>query len=219
MMLENLERARLHALSFRTFWALFFVRVETFKISTKYFKRYETVLLVLHAKGSRLTYAEISRLLRKIKVICSKEWAKVQKSKECWRSARKKFNPYDNVVKEYYQKCLLISAEKFYGKNKDNGQLQEDNDPKHWSFLCIEWKTENSITTMNWPASSPDANQIENMWSYIKYKLRGKPIFILKQLPTRIKKLWCSLPYEYVKKFIESIIDNSGDWTYYSIIV
>jgi len=131
---------------------------------------------------------------------------------------------FDNLNAEkmlkIYQKCLVTSAEKFYGKNRDNWELQEDNDSKHRSRLCTEWKIQNGITTMNWPVSSPDANPIENVWSYIKHKLRGKLIFTLRQLSTTIRKIWRSLSREYAQKLVESmprrcqaIIDNGGDWT------
>lgn len=112
----------------------------------------------------------------------------------------------------------------FYGKNRRNMKIQENNEvAKHRSCICIEWKTENGITTIDWRLSSSlDANPIENVWSYIKYKLRGKCIFILKQLSTRIRKLLRSLLLEYVQKLVESmprryqvIIDNGDDWTYY----
>jgi len=118
-----------------------------------------------------------------------------------------------------YQKCLVTSAEKFYEKNRDNW---EDNDPKHRSRLCTEWKTQNGITIMNWSASSPDANSIENVWSYVKHKLRGKLIFTLRQLSTRIRKIWRSLSREYTQNLVESmprrcqaIIDIEGNWTCY----
>jgi len=35
-----------------------------------------------------------------------------------------------------YQKCLLKSAEKFFGSDRTSWLLQEDNDPKHRSKLC-----------------------------------------------------------------------------------
>ena len=35
-----------------------------------------------------------------------------------------------------YQKCLLKSAEQFYGSDRTSWVLQEDNDPKHRSKLC-----------------------------------------------------------------------------------
>jgi len=45
------------------------------------------------------------------------------------------------------------------------------------SRLCIVWKAENDIQTLDWPAWSPDVNPIENVWSIIKRKLQGKRHF------------------------------------------
>jgi len=73
-----------------------------------------------------------------------------------------------------YQKRLLKSVEKFYGSDRISWVLQEDNDLKHRSKLCRAWKDENNVTTMEWPAMSPDANPIENVWS--KMKLKGKAV-------------------------------------------
>ncbi|EFN89281.1 Transposable element Tcb2 transposase, partial [Harpegnathos saltator] len=54
--------------------------------------------------------------------------------------------------------------------------LQEDNDPKHRSKFCTEWKEQSDIVTLDWPSQSLDANPIENVWAYLKHKLRGKRV-------------------------------------------
>lgn len=125
-------------------------------------------------------------------------------------------------MRTIYQKYLLKSAEKFFGFDKTNWVLQEDNDPKHRSKLCSAWKQQNNVITMKWPAMSPDANPIENVWSYMKMKLKGKPVYTVKQLSFQIKKIWRSLPKEYAENLVESmgkrcqaIISNGGDWTRY----
>lgn len=121
-----------------------------------------------------------------------------------------------------YQKCLMRSAKKFFESDTTTWVLQEDNDPKHRSKLCSEWKEKNNITTMAWPAMSPDANPIENVWSYIKMKLRGRPVFTEKQLRYQIRKIWRSLPSEYAENLVksmgkrcEAIRNNDGDWINY----
>jgi len=62
-------------LSLRT---LLCVTKKSFKMSAKYLKRYKAVFLVLHAKGSKLTYAQASKVLRKSKSFVEK-WVKQYK--------------------------------------------------------------------------------------------------------------------------------------------
>lgn len=126
------------------------------------------------------------------------------------------------LMTEIYQKCLLPSAHKWFGRNNDSWILQEDNDPKHCSRICKAWKAENGIRRLSWPSQSPDANPIENVWAFIKHRLQGKRVFTLKQLSRQIKTIWRSLPESYAENLVASmrhrcqaILDNNGDWTVY----
>lgn len=121
-----------------------------------------------------------------------------------------------------YRRALLKSAKKWFESDNESWILQEDNDPKHRSRLCTVWKAENDIETLDWPAQSPDANPIENVWSIIKRKLQGKRVYTLKQLCYHIRAIWRSLPQQYAENLVESmpkrcqrILDNNGDWTTY----
>lgn len=123
---------------------------------------------------------------------------------------------------QIYQKALLPSAKRWFVDNDEEWTLQEDNDPKHRSKLCTEWKERSGIVTLDWPSQSPDANPIENVWAYIKHKLRGKRTHNLKQLSRAIRQIWRTLPFEYAVNLVESmprrcqaIIDSGGDWTHY----
>ena len=55
------------------------------------------------------------------------------------------------------------SAERWFIDKNEDWILQEDNDPKHRSKLCTEWKQQSGIVTLDWPSQSPDANPIENV--------------------------------------------------------
>jgi len=59
-----------------------------------------------------------------------------------------------------------------------NDQKQRPKTP----IFCTEWKEQPGIVTLDWPSQSPDANPIENVWAYLKHKLRGKRVCTLKQL-------------------------------------
>ncbi|CAG9569551.1 unnamed protein product [Danaus chrysippus] len=121
-----------------------------------------------------------------------------------------------------YKKALLPSAKRWFIKRNEDWILHEDNDPKHLSKLCTEWKAQSGIVTLDWPSQSPYANPIENVWVYIKHKHRERRTQTLKQLSCEIRRIWRSLSVEYAVKLVESmprrcqaIIDAGGDWTHY----
>ena len=127
---------------------------------------------------------------------------------------------------EIYKKALLplalLSAERWFIDKNEDWILQEDNDPKHCSKLCTEWKQQSGIVTLDWPSQSPDANPIENVWAYMKHKLREKRTYTLKQLYREIRRIWRTLSLEYAVNLVESmprrcqaIIDADGDWSHY----
>ena len=121
---------------------------------------------------------------------------------------------------EIYQKSLFRSTKRWFGDDNDSWIFQEDNDPKHRSLLCKHWKEENGIRMMDCPASSPEANTIDNVWGVLKAKLQGKRLYNLAQLTQLVGELWRGLSATYAKKLVESvpercqaIIENDGDWT------
>lgn len=123
---------------------------------------------------------------------------------------------------EIYRKALLPSAKKMFPSADDPWTLVEDNDPKHRSRLCQSWKDENGVHVLEWPSQSPDANPIENVWAFMKLKMRGKKAYTVKSLATHLKLIWKSLPASYAEKLVESmhsrcnaIIASGGDWTPY----
>ncbi|EFN74823.1 Transposable element Tcb1 transposase, partial [Camponotus floridanus] len=55
---------------------------------------------------------------------------------------------------QIYKKALLPFAKRWFIRKNDDWILQEDNDPKHRSKLCTEWKTQSGIVTLDWPSQS-----------------------------------------------------------------
>ena len=75
------------------------------------------------------------------------------------------------MTKELYASIierLLKEMETMAGKSFE---LIWDNDPKHTSNLVKEFYTKNHCKKIDWHASSPDLNPIENIWSIMKSRL------------------------------------------------
>ena len=69
-----------------------------------------------------------------------------------------------NQIVEIYIKGLLPSASKFNRTKNQDWYLLEDNDLKHTSNVCKKLKAEHRVKVIDWPASSPECNSIENVW-------------------------------------------------------
>ncbi len=120
-----------------------------------------------------------------------------------------------------YKHKLLPSARNHYSSTND-WDLFEDNDPKHTSGLCTQWKAANQINRLDWPVNSPDLNPIENVWGLMKSQLSGKVFRTTEVLAARIRKLWDGLSLEYAQSLVGSMprrlqaaIENEGDFTLY----
>jgi transposase len=120
-----------------------------------------------------------------------------------------------------YSKALLKSVDTLIDDESD-WVLQEDNDPKHTSNRCKQWKLQNGITRMSWPAMSPDMNPMENVWSVLKCRVAYRKPRKLSSLVRIIQQEWKSLPVEYAKKLVESmpnrikcLLNADGDFTKY----
>lgn len=72
--------------------------------------------------------------------------------------------------------------------------FQEDNAPIHTARVTTEWKRDNDIETLPWPAQSPDMNPIENLWDELERQVRAR-----KPLPKNREELWSVLQEEWGK--------------------
>ena len=56
--------------------------------------------------------------------------------------------------------------------------FMDDNAPVHRAHTVENYKDQNEVTSMEWPAQSPDLNIIENIWLYMKRELQKSAVDI-----------------------------------------
>ena len=106
-----------------------------------------------------------------------------------------------------------------------NCSVLQDNDSKHKSMSTRQWMEECGLAEhlMETPASSPDINAIENVWSTMKDFLQRKIKPKTKdQLVEGIKTYWETVTTEQCGKFIDHIhkvlpvvvLNNGGSTDY-----
>lgn len=101
-------------------------------------------------------------------------------------------------------------------------KFQQDNDPKHTARIVKQWLRTKSITEMEWPASSPDLNPIENLWAEVKRAVGQRTYSSQNELYQAIEEAWYNIPQRTCQRLIESmprrlsqVICNKGHPTKY----
>ena len=51
--------------------------------------------------------------------------------------------------------------------NKKDIYFQQDNNPKHTSWLAQDWFKCKKLNVLNWASSSPNINIIKHVWEYL----------------------------------------------------
>jgi len=85
--------------------------------------------------------------------------------------------------------------------------FQDDGAPCHRSGFVKNWKIENGIKALPWPAQSPDLNPIEHLWNIVKRKIqKRRPLpRNLDQLKDAIYEEWRSIDGLILKKLVSSM--------------
>ena len=114
-----------------------------------------------------------------------------------------------NINAQKYQQILDDNLWPVIAQHFPNDQyiFQDDNAPVHRARSTQELIHRNGITTMSWPAQSPDINIIENIWLHIKRKLQGRVGRIENKddLFREIHTIWTAITPQYVQSLYKSI--------------
>uniref|UniRef100_A0A9J7ZZD1 Tc1-like transposase DDE domain-containing protein n=1 Tax=Cyprinus carpio carpio TaxID=630221 RepID=A0A9J7ZZD1_CYPCA len=105
----------------------------------------------------------------------------------CFIKGRVNAASYQEILEHF----MLPSAEKLYGD--EDFVFQHDLAPAHSAKTTGKWSTDHNITVLNWPANSPDLNPIENLWDFVKRKLRDARPNTLDELKAAIEASWASI--------------------------
>lgn len=92
-------------------------------------------------------------------------------------------------------------------KHPAGATFQHDNAPCHSARATVAWLHEHRVTTIEWPAMSPDLNPIEHLWGIMTRDVyaRGKQYSSKEALKTAILKAWSAIRQETLDALIESM--------------
>jgi len=102
--------------------------------------------------------------------------------------------------------------------------FQQDNDPKHKSKIVQNYLNNQQFQLLSWPSQSPDLNPIENIWSYIKQKIRKRLTRAsnFDDVYEFVKQEWEMLDKDYLTTLVHSmprrielVIKNKGGHIHY----
>ena len=83
-------------------------------------------------------------------------------------------------------KCLVFPQRSFI--------FQHDNAPCYRSASTISFLEDHNICLLDWPASSPDANPIENLWHIIKSKINTSRPPNAEEMWSEVQNIWYNIP-------------------------
>lgn len=113
---------------------------------------------------------------------------------------------YQTMLKKVLKENKLTYAPKCPKRLKGNWVFLQDNATPHTAK-----KTKELLCSLvgdrliPHPAKSPDLNPIENMWSYLDWKVKAAQTTSIKSLKRVLRKEWKALPWSVIRKSVDSM--------------
>lgn len=127
---------------------------------------------------------------------------------------------------KYQRDILAASVVPHFDNHPLNSRpvFMDDNARPHRSRAVIDYLRGEAITTLPWPACSPDLNPIEHVWDIIGRKVRERapPVQTLDELDNALHQEWLQLPQQQIRRLVagmrrrlEAVIRVNGGYTKY----
>ena len=84
--------------------------------------------------------------------------------------------------------------------------FQQDNAPAHAANITTQFLAERGVSVLDWPASSPDFNPIEEVCAHVasRVRARGSPA-CADQVSEWVQTEWAATPVSYIRSVYRSI--------------
>ena len=85
--------------------------------------------------------------------------------------------------------------------------FMDDNARPHRSRAVIECLRQNAISTLPWPARSPDLNPLEHLWDILGRKIREitPPVQTLLELEAALHREWQQIPQQRIQRLVQGM--------------
>jgi transposase len=114
-----------------------------------------------------------------------------------------------------YIEQVLEGAWKLFSANvlQETGRrpiFQQDGASAHTAKVTLKWFTNNSVTLLPHPPSSPDLSPIENLWDILKTRIaaRGRVPTSQQELEDAVREAWDSITTDEINHFIAQMPDR-----------
>ena len=121
------------------------------------------------------------------------------------------FHVQVSLTGSVYLDLLDHFVEEYRTHLPEHWSLQDDNAPPHRAAVVQEFKANQDIKSLPWPANSPDLNPIEHAWDCLGRRVRShaQPAN-LRELADLLEEQWDLIPQEFLDNLIRSMSNRVG---------